>query len=482
MGTVPAAMMVSFSNARRGRGAPTLPWRWHAQISLDRIDRGGTRRLLDYAHDRSPGRRQSAAGTAARAAARKPAARQGGGVTGLRHTGSGAAATRCAIPTTSCRKRSVYFDYDSFVVKDEYRPLVEAHARYLQQNRNARVDVQGNTDERGSREYNIALGQKRADAVKRMMTLLGATESQIETVSFGKEKPRTRARRSRVGGEPPRRHPLRRRVGVEAVAARLRCVASGACCSARAPRAPRCSTTKKRAGASRPPTSASCRCSASSRIGSRRSSSRRKAQGWPISCTQLAIAAGRSREAARPDRGAHVRARAAQKRQRDLYVDLDSRLRKIEASPAAYRAGGEHRSARRRNARRSGSPNVGHAAATGRVAAAARPARPALPPPRHRFACDRRRHRAARVRRRARSVQARRLPRRDRGFSAFVKTLSAQPARVVGAILDRQRAVRAHGLSRGDRHAAAVDRRPIPTAARCPTRCSTSRSAQSEHG
>ena len=93
-------------------------------------------------------------------------------------------------PNNILSKRSVYFDYDSFVVKDEYRPLVEAHARYLQQNRNARVTVQGNTDERGSREYNIALGQKRADSVKRMMTLLGASESQIETVSFGKEKPR----------------------------------------------------------------------------------------------------------------------------------------------------------------------------------------------------------------------------------------------------------------------------------------------------
>jgi peptidoglycan-associated lipoprotein len=93
-------------------------------------------------------------------------------------------------PNNILSKRSVFFDYDSFVVKDEYRPLVEAHARYLQQNRNARTTVQGNTDERGSREYNIALGQKRADSVKRMMTLLGASESQIETVSFGKEKPR----------------------------------------------------------------------------------------------------------------------------------------------------------------------------------------------------------------------------------------------------------------------------------------------------
>ena len=113
-----------------------------------------------------------------------------GGVTGSSvGTGStGAAALR--DPNNILSKRSIYFDFDSFVVKDEYRPLVEAHARYLQQNRSAKMTVQGNTDERGSREYNIALGQKRADSVKRMMLLRGATESQIETVSFGKEKPR----------------------------------------------------------------------------------------------------------------------------------------------------------------------------------------------------------------------------------------------------------------------------------------------------
>ena len=93
-------------------------------------------------------------------------------------------------PANILSKRSVYFDFDSFVVRDEFRPLIEAHGRYLSQNRNARMTIQGNTDERGSREYNIALGQKRADAVKRMMTLLGAQDGQIETVSFGKEKPK----------------------------------------------------------------------------------------------------------------------------------------------------------------------------------------------------------------------------------------------------------------------------------------------------
>jgi peptidoglycan-associated lipoprotein len=93
-------------------------------------------------------------------------------------------------PNDILSKRSVYYDYDSSVVKDEFKPLVTAHARYLAQNREARVVIQGNTDERGSREYNIALGQRRADSVKQMMLLLGAQETQIESVSFGEEKPR----------------------------------------------------------------------------------------------------------------------------------------------------------------------------------------------------------------------------------------------------------------------------------------------------
>ena len=93
-------------------------------------------------------------------------------------------------PNSILSKRSVYFDYDQNSVKEEFRPLVTAHGKYLSQNRSAHVTVQGNTDERGSREYNLALGQRRADAVKQMMTLSGATASQIETVSFGEEKPR----------------------------------------------------------------------------------------------------------------------------------------------------------------------------------------------------------------------------------------------------------------------------------------------------
>jgi peptidoglycan-associated lipoprotein len=92
-------------------------------------------------------------------------------------------------PSSILSRRSVFFDYDSNVVKEEFKPLVSAHAKYLSQNRR-KVTIQGNTDERGSREYNLALGQRRAEAVKQMMTLLGAPSAEIETVSFGEEKPR----------------------------------------------------------------------------------------------------------------------------------------------------------------------------------------------------------------------------------------------------------------------------------------------------
>jgi peptidoglycan-associated lipoprotein len=86
-------------------------------------------------------------------------------------------------------RRSIYYDYDQFDIKDEYRGVVEAHAKYLRENPAARVLIQGNTDERGSREYNVGLGQRRSDGVKKMMVLLGARDNQIESVSLGEEKP-----------------------------------------------------------------------------------------------------------------------------------------------------------------------------------------------------------------------------------------------------------------------------------------------------
>ena len=85
--------------------------------------------------------------------------------------------------------RIVYFDYDSFILKDEFRPLIEAQARRMTANRAQRSTIEGHTDERGGREYNLALGQRRAEAVQRALTLLGVTESQLEAVSFGKERP-----------------------------------------------------------------------------------------------------------------------------------------------------------------------------------------------------------------------------------------------------------------------------------------------------
>ena len=93
-------------------------------------------------------------------------------------------------PNNILSKRSIFYDYDRYDVKDEYRPLLQAHARYLAQNRNAKMLIQGNADERGSREYNIALGQKRADGVKKLLQLMGVQETQVESVSLGEEKPR----------------------------------------------------------------------------------------------------------------------------------------------------------------------------------------------------------------------------------------------------------------------------------------------------
>ena len=92
-------------------------------------------------------------------------------------------------PKSPLSKRSVLFDYDSYVIKDQYRALVAAHAKFLTSHPTVKMLIQGNTDERGSREYNLALGQKRADAVKKALSLLGVSEGQLESVSLGEEKP-----------------------------------------------------------------------------------------------------------------------------------------------------------------------------------------------------------------------------------------------------------------------------------------------------
>ncbi len=95
-----------------------------------------------------------------------------------------------AEANSALEKRSIMFDYDSFEIRPEFRPVIEAHAKYLQSSRDRRVLISGNTDERGSREYNLALGQKRSEAVKRALAALGIPETQMEAVSYGEEKPR----------------------------------------------------------------------------------------------------------------------------------------------------------------------------------------------------------------------------------------------------------------------------------------------------
>ncbi|MDB5820479.1 MAG: peptidoglycan-associated lipoprotein [Rhizobacter sp.] len=96
---------------------------------------------------------------------------------------SAAAAMLAGLP------KVVYFDYDSYVVKDDARSVVDANAKALNADRTRKATIEGNTDDRGGREYNLALGQKRAEAVLRSLTLLGVTETQVEAVSYGSERP-----------------------------------------------------------------------------------------------------------------------------------------------------------------------------------------------------------------------------------------------------------------------------------------------------
>lgn len=91
-----------------------------------------------------------------------------------------------AIPAGA---RVVYFDYDSYVIKPEFQSVIEQHARFIKMDKSRKVAIEGHTDERGGREYNLALGQKRAESVRTALGLLGVQDSQIEAVSFGKEKP-----------------------------------------------------------------------------------------------------------------------------------------------------------------------------------------------------------------------------------------------------------------------------------------------------
>lgn len=93
-------------------------------------------------------------------------------------------------PNGVLAKRSVYFDFDNYLVKDQFKPVITSHSDYLTHNNGRKIVIQGNTDERGSSEYNLALGQKRAEAVRKSMTAMGVSAAQMEAVSFGKEKPK----------------------------------------------------------------------------------------------------------------------------------------------------------------------------------------------------------------------------------------------------------------------------------------------------
>ncbi len=121
----------------------------------------------------------------------------GGGAAGTGGTGSevataGDAAAIALIvkdPNSPLSKRVILFDFDSSAIRDEYRSLLEAHAEFLKSNPVAKVILQGHADERGSREYNLALGQRRAESVYKALSLLGVPEAQMEPVSLGEEKP-----------------------------------------------------------------------------------------------------------------------------------------------------------------------------------------------------------------------------------------------------------------------------------------------------
>jgi peptidoglycan-associated lipoprotein len=101
----------------------------------------------------------------------------------------GDAWTQLKEPGSPLAKRSIYYEYNRYEIKEEYVPVIDAHAKFLMDHADLKIAVQGNCDDRGSREYNLALGQRRADSVKRAMVLSGVGDKQIETVSFGAEKP-----------------------------------------------------------------------------------------------------------------------------------------------------------------------------------------------------------------------------------------------------------------------------------------------------
>ena len=154
-----------------------------------KLDEGTTAPIDDKSATGKPG---AGAAGAAGAGAGATAGAAGAGSADSRQIAQVTAPAKDPLtdPASPLAKRSIYFDFDSFTVRDDFRPTIEAHARFLVTNPQRRVVVQGNADDRGSREYNLALGQKRAEAVRKALSALGVAENQVEAVSFGEEKPR----------------------------------------------------------------------------------------------------------------------------------------------------------------------------------------------------------------------------------------------------------------------------------------------------
>lgn len=179
--------MLNSMNPHRAASAARPVRRWATSVTaiamLVALGACSSGVKLDQApvEDRSTGAvtplTQGAGGAAAGAGSSTP-----GGVSNVDASSNGAA-------QPAGMARVVYFDYDSFEVRPEFASALEAHAKYLAANRTRRVALEGHTDERGGREYNLALGQKRAEAVRRSLSLLGVSETQMEAVSFGEEKP-----------------------------------------------------------------------------------------------------------------------------------------------------------------------------------------------------------------------------------------------------------------------------------------------------
>jgi len=143
----------------------------------------------DAANAAAAAKLAAAAGTdASGSTAAKSAAAIAASSTSARSAAAAAAASPSAA-ALAMRERIVYFDFDSFVIRAEARPIIEAHGRRLRADDKLRVALEGHTDDRGGREYNLGLGQKRADAVRKALSLMGVTDGQMEAVSFGKEKP-----------------------------------------------------------------------------------------------------------------------------------------------------------------------------------------------------------------------------------------------------------------------------------------------------